>query len=120
MSSTEKVRAFMARKPWYVSVMAAKQRCRDPRHKSFRWYGGRGILFQLTPDQARILWERDGAAKMEHPTIDRENPDGPYTAANCRFVERTINISRRRKSGVTPRKVSRRNFSTAVDNLGTS
>lgn len=64
-----------------------KQRCYDPRHSSYKWYGGKGIKNFLTLKQLRILWRRDGAAEMLKPSIDRRESNDDYTFENCFFNE---------------------------------
>lgn len=71
-----------------------QQRCEDPRHASYKWYGGRGIQNFLTFDDVRFMWERDGAGKMAKPSIDREDRDDDYTFDNCCFRELKDNQQR--------------------------
>ncbi len=87
LPNRQRVAAFVAARPWYWTWTGARQRCTNPKHPSYHRYGGRGILFQLSEDETRALWERDGAATMERPSIDRIDNDGNYTSENCRFIE---------------------------------
>lgn len=48
----------------------------------------------LTAPQAKVLWERDGAAKMRKPSLDRIDAAKGYTFENCRFIELSENIMR--------------------------
>lgn len=68
-------------------LRTVKQRCSDPRHTTYRWYGGKGIRNFLTLKQLRIMWERDGAAKMKRPSIDRESATDNYEFSKCCFRE---------------------------------
>jgi len=63
------------------------QRCDDPRHATFKYYGARGVKCFLTLDVLRFMWNRDGAAKMKKPSIDRDDASGDYVFSNCCFRE---------------------------------
>jgi len=63
-------------------------RCYDPKHHSFSYYGGRGVVVCEE-------WRNDFLAfhdwAMEHGyredlTLDRINPDGNYEPSNCRWA----------------------------------
>lgn len=62
-------------------------RCTDTRVNKYEYYGGRGIHNLLTPYDVQFLWDRDNAAVMAHPSIDRKKSERDYTLENCRFVE---------------------------------
>jgi hypothetical protein len=67
----------------------------------FYAYGGRGIKCDLTQEQVRQMWVRDGAENMIKPTLDRIDSDGHYTFGNCRFLPRLKNLR-------CPRPISQR------------
>ncbi len=77
--------------PWHKSYKCAKARCNNPSMPNYHKYGGRGIKFLLSKDDIILLWIRDCADLMEHPTIDRINNDGNYEIDNCRFLELSDN-----------------------------
>lgn len=79
------------RKKLLVLMNNAKRRCMD---KSNKYYGGRGILFQLSLDDCIDLWIKYNAESMECPSIDRIDNYGNYTSSNCRFVEGVYNYGR--------------------------
>lgn len=87
---------FIQKKPWYESWKSAKRRCNDTKHKSYRWYGGRGIIFILKMDECEFIWKRDKAHLMKNPQLDRKNNNRGYSLPNCRFIERLENIMRSR------------------------
>lgn len=92
--------------PWIICLNAARGRCRNKFNPAYVNYGGRGIRCMLSTKEIKDLWMRDGASGMDVPTIDRIDPDGDYEFSNCRFVEKTLNSSRRRNPyTVIPRKV---------------
>ena len=68
------------------------QRCNNPGHTSYRWYGGKGIQNFLTLDDLKMLWHRDGADKMRKPSIERRDADGDYRVSNCHFLELSRNL----------------------------
>lgn len=86
----EQMKAF----PWRVYYANARARCLNPKHDSFKYYGGRGILFRLTVQEVKELWFRDRAYALTWPSIDRINFDGDYVFSNCRFIEKSLNICR--------------------------
>lgn len=88
------VSRYRASKPWARPREYARRRCQDPKLENYDEYGGRGIKFDLTMEEARILFERDNGWALEKPSLDRKDPDGHYTFENCRFVE--LNDNRRR------------------------
>jgi len=81
--------------PWAYSMSGAKARCNNPRHPSYKYYGGKGIKFLLNNKDFRYMWIRDKAAFMDRPSIDRIDPDGDYTLDNCRFLTLSENSRRR-------------------------
>lgn len=83
--------------PWLAAYKNALARCRNPKHKSYYLYGGRGIKLLMTPNDFKQLWFRDKAHLMERPSIDRIDKDGSYTIENCRYLELTENINRARR-----------------------
>ena len=79
---------------WAISYSSAKQRCNNPKHKKYKYYGGRGIMFLMTVKDFKFLWFRDKAYLMEKPSIDRKNNNGNYTLKNCQFIELRKNRSK--------------------------
>lgn len=91
--STERVKRWRSRNPWWTHANNARRRCSCPTHSKYKFYGGKGIKYRLTFAQVRSLWERDGAAGMAQPSIDRIDAAGDYSLDNCRFVELEFNTS---------------------------
>ena len=75
-----------------------RSRCRNPRLRSYRWYGALGI--EVCP-----RWESFAnfyADMGEAPTgltIDREDPEGNYEPGNCRWVTREQQRATQRHKG---------------------
>ena len=72
-------------------------RCTNPRINKYYRYGGRGIECFLTMEDLLILWKRDFADSLRHPSIDRRNENANYTFENCRFIEFEENRKRTRR-----------------------
>lgn len=87
--------------PWLKHLTYARSRCSKgtSRARWWKYYGGRGIKCLLTKEQTKMLWERDQAKNLKHPSLDRINPDRHYELDNCRFIEMEKNRKFRRKNG---------------------
>lgn len=80
----------------YSAYINMIHRCTNPQHKVYSRYGGRGItvdpLWLQSFDYFYLDMGRrppgDGTRKGEY-TLDRSDPDGPYTKENCRWLVRT-------------------------------
>lgn len=72
-------------------------RCGNPRAKDFRYYGARGIRVCRRWSRAAsfISWAQ-ASGYADFLTIDRIDPRRGYSPANCRWVTRSENSSRRR------------------------
>lgn len=83
------------RNPWARFVEWARRRCNaGPDSKWYPYYGAKGIRCTLTAAEAKLLWERDGAAAMKRPSLDRRDPDMGYQYGNCCFREWIDNVLR--------------------------
>jgi len=92
--NVEKNDRYRKNNPWASSLSNARKRCNYKGHALYRCYGGRGIKCLLTIAEVKSLWERDGAANMVRPSLDRKDNDLHYTFENCEFIELTENISK--------------------------
>lgn len=91
--------------PWEQHYYMAKNRCTVKTRPAYRFYGARGIKFELTMGEVRMLWFRDDAHLLKKPSIDRIDSKGNYVWENCRFIEQNENCRKgnklKAKEGVT-------------------
>lgn len=85
---------YMKKNPWIHRYSNAKNRCINPKYKSYPRYGGKGIKFLITMDELKYIWSRDKASLMRKPSLDRINNDGDYAIENCRFIELSENCTK--------------------------
>ncbi len=75
-----------------------KTRCENPKHNSYKNYGGKGIKANIRLEEIEYLGERDSAEKMKRPSVDRIDSNADYILGNCRFIEFSKNVARSNKS----------------------
>lgn len=91
-------------------LWSVNARCNNPSSTGYAYYGGKGIRCLLTIEDLEYLWERDGAALMACPSIDRVDSGGHYCRSNCRFLEKSENsrlmgVARKPGAKLTQRQV---------------
>ena len=80
------------KKPWYSIYRGIKSRCNNSNNPFYKYYGGRGIVVDITFWEVGFIYNRDNADMMKDPTIDRIDNGGNYTFDNCQFIERIDNV----------------------------
>ncbi len=87
-------RKYLKRNPWITAYRAAKSRCTNPKDKAYKYYGGKGIKFELTGWQIRFLWLKASARAMKRPSLDRIKNTKNYVMWNCQFIEHGENVTK--------------------------
>lgn len=79
-----------------------KRRCNNPKHTSYKYYGGRNIkcLFKSSREFINYIINDLGYntyEEIENLQIDRIDNNGHYEQGNIRFVTAKVNANNRRK-----------------------
>jgi hypothetical protein len=83
--------------PLYYTWRSMKERCNRPKHKSFKYYGGKGVTVceeWLKSFETFSEWCIANGWELGLE-IDREDSNGNYEPSNCRFVTRIENLNNR-------------------------
>tara|TARA_R110002020_G_scaffold318266_2_gene533824 strand:+ start:3219 stop:3659 length:441 start_codon:yes stop_codon:yes gene_type:complete len=79
----------------YVNWTKMKDRCNNPKHKYFKYYGGKGIKV-CDGWTDFIKFESDmGNTWFKGATLDRIDSDKGYSVDNCRWLTRSDNLKAR-------------------------
>lgn len=81
----------------YTAWLRMRQRCRNPKARVYRWYGGRGISICERWESFDNFLEDMGKVP-EGLELDRIDSNGHYEPSNCRYVDRITQIKNRRNS----------------------
>lgn len=74
-----------------------RRRCLNPKSKSFKNYGGRGIKICKRWDDYELFLADMGKARAGY-TLDRKRNNGPYSPANCRWIPHAHQARNTRKN----------------------
>ena|SRR6267378_843115 len=89
---------YLCRRSVYNAYNDMKMRCRNPRIKNYKNYGGRGIRVCKRWLKSFLLFIEDlGPKPTLNHSLDRINNDGGYKPSNCRWATRKQQRDNQRK-----------------------
>jgi hypothetical protein len=93
----ENFRHGLSHTPEWYSWQSMIQRCTNPKHRTYRYWGGRGITVcaEWRYSFPAFLANMGPRPSSKH-TLDRINNDGNYAPGNCRWATAKEQISNRR------------------------
>jgi len=83
--------------PTYSSWKSMKQRCNNPNHTYYRYYGGRGISVCVRWNNSFEAFLEDMGERPSKKQLDRINNNDGYYKENCRWVSPKENSNNRNK-----------------------
>ena len=109
-------------KPLYITWKNMKSRCYNKNHKSFKYYGGRGITVcdEWKTDYVEFKKWAIRNGYNEKLTIDRIDNNGNYSPKNCRWVNLKTQGRNKRNNTKDFYKGKMRTLSEIAEILGES
>lgn len=80
--------------PEYWAYKGAKGRCTNPRNRSYKDYGARGIQFRFNSFQEFL--DEVGLRPLPQYSLDRINNDGHYEKGNLQWANKKAQANNRR------------------------
>lgn len=91
----------------YQAFSAMKERCLNPNHEYYSYYGGRGIKVcdeWLAEDGFMKFFQHIGAKPSPKLELDRINNNGNYEPGNVRWIDHSTQMINRRKDEAKPER----------------
>jgi len=104
LSPAERIRIFKKKKPAFISFYSAQQRCQNSKHRSYKYYGGRGIEFRFKSYNDIV---KEIGPRPKNHSLGRIDNNGHYENGNIKW-ETLIEQARNRSNNVlNPRIVAK-------------
>jgi hypothetical protein len=88
-----------------VVFSGAKQRCRNPKARGYKYYGGRGIEVRFA--SFKEFYAHVGPRPSAQHSLDRIDSDGHYEPGNVRRATTEEQVNNRRNAKLGKQKLSR-------------
>jgi hypothetical protein len=83
--------------PTYKTWQSMKNRCLNPNHNKYKFYGGLGVKIAEEWNTFEGFLE-DMGVRPNNMTLDRLNPFKDYTKENCRWADNETQIKNTRRN----------------------
>jgi hypothetical protein len=83
--------------PTYKTWQSMKNRCLNPNHNKYKFYGGLGVKIADKWNTFEGFLE-DMGVRPNNMTLDRLNPFKDYTKENCRWANNETQIKNTRRN----------------------
>jgi hypothetical protein len=104
----------------YQSWLSMRERCNNTKHKKYKVYGGRGITICERWNDFKSFLMDMGRKPDPKFTIERDDVNGNYEPANCRWIDRKDQGRNKRNSVFVTYNGKRMLLIDVVDDLGLS
>lgn len=81
----ENRKKYYEKYPWLKFKNNAKARCNNKNCSDYKYYGAKGIRYEITDEELRLLWIKCNASEIKNPSLRRIELLKNYTYENCRF-----------------------------------